>query len=1147
MQLFGITIGALVLSLILRILGKRAMERAETRPLSEQSKPLAFASAISTLGAMSFWFGLSAGATWAILFSLTSNQAKTLSEAQAGLEQVRQWTDLITQITGGFGLFVTLFASAGVLIWVYRRTKRSSSAAFSEALQQSLERLEAQRIEGTLEDLPPNEAMTALQREIALAEEAASALGDEATPAQMSEIREKIVRLAELHFQVDVLRRAEKDMAENAAPAVDKPKHSKFVTALFSEGSFQSVSTIGSVLTILGILAVVPSSLVLTGPMALDRLDAKKAALEISARNFSFELASGEINQAYEQILTGSVASNVQLEDDDFEIAEQIAQAFESMSVPDSIAREGGQVLGNALARNVVRENVRRSILTGVSARSSAVETATLADGASQALVAQAESLVKTDSAKSGVRTSVGQQTKQELLQLAEKNPALWRQLKPSFKSYLASFGVSATPQRMEAMIVNQVLGDALSGLGDDGGFWSQQAKSMGASVSADAASAYSEARHKAFVVELSKSTDVSKAMSEASERALTAIPADQVTALKDMMDSFPDMDRWQNDIHSRRMTLTSNTVGLNNARAEAAMLRNVQAGFGSSFASSEFLSEFDDFFPGYDSRDLETRRASTARSLRLSGAPPARTRARGQTRITARAAFKRSFSFGRLRGFSRIGGVLIGRTPETATAEAVSHFGWRLDGSSFYFDLAVDGGEVRHFGPFGAATTNLALAYASDGRPTTVTMVTAAPLEGELKILTHPALLDTGLGCMARKLDQFADAATGLFDELNAARIRETNAAIGEIALYKITRNIQLATIVDSPVGQKAFENLAGHNEEIGNFFEPVSPEEFELAELPLKAPDKTFAIAERPAYFDKQIVSAMNICRAQAASTNYEECVAAQTTKNLSTIVPGQFEWLAPTPSFQTWSGVRERPYDVDGNLSFLDTGSQDLGPLRFMVQVALSSPAYFADPEQAWFEEDNSERDTYTDPKPWELTGIEKLLNAYISDELLKAQPEYARVLKEMQDFILLQRLFRVTLDGALSSTFPLAELEKIYVATQPFVNTNAKTLRWNAFPVGLFEKNFGKILDESVTNKSPAVRQCISFSSNPNAYKATQEEWDAKCGETKVGTSLPQALSGIAEKYSALRELRRDLMMNENNLLAMSYEFVGCPKP
>ena len=330
---------------------------------------------------MVFWFGLSAGATWAILLSLTSNQARTLSEAQAALEQVRRWTDLITQITGGFGLFVTLFASAGVLIWVYRRTKRSTSAAFSEALQQSLGRLEAQRVDGTLEDLPPNEAMTALQREIELAEETANALGDEATPAQMSEIREKIARLAELHFQIDVLRRAEKDMAENAAPVVDNPERNKFVTALFSEGSFQSVSTIGSVLTILGILAVVPSSLVLTGPMALDRLEAKRAALEVSSRDFSFELASDEINQAYEQILSGSVASNVQLEDDDFEVAEQIAQAFESMSVPSSIARAGGQVLGNTLARNVVRENVRRSILTGVSTRSSAVEAATLADG----------------------------------------------------------------------------------------------------------------------------------------------------------------------------------------------------------------------------------------------------------------------------------------------------------------------------------------------------------------------------------------------------------------------------------------------------------------------------------------------------------------------------------------------------------------------------------------------------------------------------------------------------------------------------------------------------------------------------------------------------------------------------------------------
>ena len=91
-----------------------------------------------------------------------------------------------------------------------------------------------------------------------------------------------------------------------------------------------------------------------------------------------------------------------------------------------------------------------------------------------------------------------------------------------------------------------------------------------------------------------------------------------------------------------------------------------------------------------------------------------------------------RAVSYGSLRGFARVGGVLIGRDPEGGSISTES-FEWQLDERGFTFSIKAESGTLHHFGPYKPAIVNLALAYAADGRPTTVTMVSAAPLQ-ELK-----------------------------------------------------------------------------------------------------------------------------------------------------------------------------------------------------------------------------------------------------------------------------------------------------------------------------------------------------------------------------------------------------------------------------
>ncbi len=124
---------------------------------------------------------------------------------------------------------------------------------------------------------------------------------------------------------------------------------------------------------------------------------------------------------------------------------------------------------------------------------------------------------------------------------------------------------------------------------------------------------------------------------------------------------------------------------------------------------------------------------------------------------LASSRSFKRARSFTSLRGFSRIGGVLIGR--ELKGHSEISEITWEWNANKDKVQLRLrdrddEWHKSRWYDPL---IMELALAYAADGRPVTVTMVTASPLP-ELQILLHPTLVDTRVGKDAIELDRFVD-----------------------------------------------------------------------------------------------------------------------------------------------------------------------------------------------------------------------------------------------------------------------------------------------------------------------------------------------------------------------------------------------------
>jgi len=179
--------------------------------------------------------------------------------------------------------------------------------------------------------------------------------------------------------------------------------------------------------------------------------------------------------------------------------------------------------------------------------------------------------------------------------------------------------------------------------------------------------------------------------------------------------------------------------------------------------------------FPGQPGMELETPAAKlmgeaagadnllsavdAAGDLANAGSGPDRARRTTRPSSKSMRAASRARSYVSLRGFRRIGGVLIGRDPENTGETGVDFrdISWEERGARVELFLQSADGKRRSAGTYDRDILHQALAYAADGRPVTVTMISASPVPF-LKILVHPSLVDTRLGCEAIGLDRLVD-----------------------------------------------------------------------------------------------------------------------------------------------------------------------------------------------------------------------------------------------------------------------------------------------------------------------------------------------------------------------------------------------------
>jgi hypothetical protein len=440
---------------------------------------------------------------------------------------------------------------------------------------------------------------------------------------------------------------------------------------------------------------------------------------------------------------------------------------------------------------------------------------------------------------------------------------------------------------------------------------------------------------------------------------------------------------------------------------------------------SIDALAQYEDHFPRSVASQARTPLGQTLERFRLPADAPRFDR-------VAELKVSRAVSFAALRGFSRVGGVLIGTDPESPKSRIDTRtLTWRIDGRRVTITLGDGAGHAHDFGPYDRSLVHQALGYAADGRPVAVTMTKARPLQ-QLKIHLHPALVDTPLGCWVTHLDRLVDTYAGV--QL-PAREELTRGFREQFAVYNLAWALRFRTL-----GAVAGTQRASIEREAQEIIDATLDD----ARRGLTQPGLFGAASvfrRKPEFFDPSVVKVAASCQqndARFESCAREKFASARALRRADVDVLNH--WQEGYATFEPWSGVRERTYRVTSDLGFLRAPSDTslearLWPFDFIVQIAFTSaPVNLPAKEQ----------ERYVDERPIDFVDIHpriaELVAAGIDRDGLRSAFE------DLRAFTVLQRLFRTALHGHLGNDFPLEQLSRLTAATAgeiPYVHTS----RWN----------------------------------------------------------------------------------------------------
>ncbi|MEM7656120.1 MAG: hypothetical protein AAF399_08330 [Bacteroidota bacterium] len=644
-------------------------------------------------------------------------------------------------------------------------------------------------------------------------------------------------------------------------------------------------------------------------------------------------------------------------------------------------------------------------------------------------------------------RTKVGENFKTHVREKVKGNPGVWNKMKTNYQASVRSFSTAATPKEVLGMMVGESFEELVRGGIQAEGIEGKIAENTLGKTSKRTMRTYMDLKMDQFTDDL-----VRKPYPEAVEGiAKTRTAADKFVAFSAPETSFPNIENLNQRMANHPACLDHQPLSQNQISRSQSAIRKFSSSRGADLVEhADAIRDFKNYFPGQVGMESE----SAAARLLGETSPPIsdfptpdfegggsgggggggggggssnrKSSARSSGRIASSRPAGRARSFRALRGFRRIGGVLIGQTADNS-GEAEADFrdvSWKPVGQQLELFLHRADGEVLSAGVFERDVIHQALAYVADGRLITVTMVTGRPLPF-LKILVHPSLVDTDLGCKAIGLDRLVDKYSGPSDD---PRVNKALTSFQyQDLLYKYVC-LKVVANQDSRAAIQFSSYLTEFEASIRDAWSELYPamDGGKVLSDPVQS-----HIAAKPQYYDASLVRKLENALQQSggrASEFFREVDAMQAYGSVENYLKVETE---------QWSGVRELAYEVDADLTFLSPSPSDqaqLFPLQFMRQVVYNP-----------MEEEEAE---VVDENPWEFPN---LAEEQVIEELvwrgIRSNASDRKVLERMKAFALAQRVFRTAMDGDLGLDFPVEKLGDLARETRSSVE-EVPTPTWNA---------------------------------------------------------------------------------------------------
>jgi hypothetical protein len=1044
-----------------------------------------------------------------ILAVLRLKGGATIAQLQAAVLMLQSWRERLTgfgTVWGGITL-VSLVLALG--IHAHRSGKRRVQKIFQKIRDAEWARLRREREEGRLEELPSTKEMVATVKKIEqLKIQRETLLRFNEQPKGcielIDEITQSIATLNAYLEALDIERRIRLELhPEQSVIPEPRTRWEWFQSLLMSKGLLAGLNAGTRLLYMAALALLVPCLLGVCDGRTQQDLNQRIAQLEqqqINLEDLQVSATFEAAKQTYEQARQNFSPQEQELGDEDEENIKQVVVHFENAMASRFW---GGSVIPQVPASEFRSMLARDRVLNAYSQRTgqqikplAAMSKASELRGVERETVAVFET-----AAQNGPTTRIGKQLQADLRAAALRSPSVADRIRTGLKN----FASPASGNELGKALFNRITSVVVDG--DEGHLGELVRRTLNAPELKKAMARYQEGTFKQFYADfVSGESDLAGAINRVSSTGGSSFMRRTVASqLKDNMRAVFDHETARqmfvknaaSDVAPTETLmdkLRSHPPGIDEETSALADLKKTNAIFEhiehrgqvagatrSSRALTRPLWGYTDQFPAQLGVEAKTAFGKITSSMPVSDA--------SQAIKQSQLRFQMSRNYGILQGFSRVGGVLIGRGPNRAGDSKCDFVDlkWEAEGPSLRLILVGRDGTVLRSRPHRTSLISQALAYAADGRPVAVTIINATPLYDQ-KVLLHPVFIDTPLGVRVIALDKF------VFDytEHEEFHRKARNDVDAQMALFTyawairigvIRENIEKLLLVLRPLPAEDLQHL--------RLVDSIARAHLDDRELALKASEALknpqsmgdpalSPLTVKTEFFDQELVRAISVSTRDTSGSDISD-FRKRLHDRLTTATQALAEnradyrenerwdrfqrWIEQLPSFQVMSGVRERAFDANPSELVVPDGAEIPMHFDFMLQIAFTSKTL----------RDSEAEHRNADDTPWEYPSIKKATHNLTMDRIRANASDKDRIIvTDVSEFTLLQRLFRMAFSGDLGRDFPVEKLcDLTQVSTAAAPRSTSRTLRWYTRPGKLEEHLLGQLEGFVAMLKSPEI--------------------------------------------------------------------------